>query len=90
MKLSLHILEYWFRKQNFVTSSRIIEGQANLVSFQISSVPLSSNIGRICPASLLQDEADNHSSTAIVSGSEYLLIHTSTQDAPLKIAFQTY
>lgn len=90
MKLSLHILEYWFRKQNFVTSSRIIEGQANLVSFQISSVPLSSNIGRICPASLLPDEADNHSSTAIVSGSEYLLIHNSTQDETLKIAFQAY
>lgn len=90
MKLSLYILEQWFRRHQHSTASSITNGEANLVAFQISSKPLPDNIGRICPASLIAPDTDNHTSTAIVSGSEYILVHNTTLDETLNLAYEVY
>lgn len=90
MKLSLYILEDWFRQHDFSTTANITEGAANLVSFRISSQPLSANIGRICPASIVTSDSTNHSSSAIVSGREYILIHNITLEETLNTAYEAY
>ncbi|MDO5409373.1 MAG: helix-turn-helix domain-containing protein [Lachnospiraceae bacterium] len=90
MKLSLYILEDWFKQHQYATSSCITKGEANLVAFQISSQPLSSNIGRVCPSSIITTELDNHTSAAIVSGTEYILVHNTTLEETLNAAYEAY
>ena len=90
MKLSLHILEHWFREHQYTTSCSISKGDANLVAFRISAQPLTVNIGRICPASMITGNLDNHTSAAIVSGLDYLLIYDTTLEETLNVAYEAY
>ena len=90
MKLSLYILEQWFKQHQYEISSCITKGEANLVAFRISHQPLSVNIGRICPASIIITDFNNHTSTAIVSGREYILVHNKTLEETLNLAYEVY
>lgn len=90
MKLSLYILEHWLKQHQYETSFCITKGEANLVAFRISSQPLSVNIGCICPASIITADSDNHTSSAIVSGREYILVHNKTLEETLNAAYEAY
>lgn len=90
MKLSLYILEHWFKQHQYEISSCITKGEANLVAFRVSSQPLSVNIGRICPASIITADSNNHTSSAIVSGREYILVHNKTLEETFNAAYEAY
>ncbi len=90
MKLSLYILEQWLKQHHYEISSCITKGDATLVAFRISPQPLSVNIGRICSASIVTTDSSNHTSSAIVSGREYILVHNKTLEETLNAAYEAY
>lgn len=82
MKLSLPILESWFKRRHQTVLANVQNTAAELVTFCISEMPQPETIGQIRAAS--SEDA------SIISGSDSLLIKNMTPEQTMNAVFEAY